>query len=62
MANKHLPKTLGTTKTSAEKQSYTRPVFQVYGKLKQLTQSSGSANGDGGAAMMAYAKMIGHGP
>ena len=52
MANKQIPKTLETTKTSAEKQSYTRPVFQVYGKLKQLTQSSGSMNGDGGQSMM----------
>jgi len=33
------------TKTSAKKQPYTRPVFQVYGKLHRVTQG-GSGNFD----------------
>ena len=49
MASKHIPKTPGMTKTPPEKQSYTRPVFQIYGKLHQVTQgASGDMDEKGG--------------
>jgi hypothetical protein len=49
MASKHTPKISGMTKTPAEKQSYTSPVFQVYGKLHQVTQgASGNKDDKGG--------------
>jgi hypothetical protein len=53
MASKHIPKTSGMTKTPAEKQSYTRPVFQVYGKLHQVTQGTGSGGKDKGGGKKA---------
>ena len=34
------------------KRSYQKPVLKTYGKVKHLTQSTGSANGDGGHGMM----------
>jgi hypothetical protein len=49
MTNKHIPKISGMTKTSAKKQLYSRPVFQIYGKLHRVTQGgSGTENEKGG--------------
>lgn len=52
MAYKQILKTSGTTETSVKKQPYTRPVFQIYGRLHRITQGTGSVNGDQGQVMM----------
>jgi len=35
-----------------KKHRYRKPVLQTYGEIRNLTQSTGSANGDGGQGMM----------
>jgi hypothetical protein len=35
-----------------EKAEYRRPTLKMYGSVKDLTQSTGSVNGDGGQHMM----------
>ena len=52
MAEKNVAKTSKELGLSAKKKPYARPVFQVYGKVSELTNSSGSHNGDGGQSMM----------
>lgn len=47
MKEKQIPK-----QGVSEKRTYHRPNFRVFGPVKQLTQSTGSANGDGGQNMM----------
>ncbi len=34
------------------KKKYRKPSLETYGLVKNLTQSTGSANGDGGQSMM----------
>jgi hypothetical protein len=40
-------------KSREAKAAYKRPVVTQYGTVKELTRSTGSANGDGGPTMMA---------
>jgi len=35
------------------KKTYEKPILKDYGHVRKLTQSTGSANGDGGQNMMA---------
>lgn len=40
------------------KRSYQSPVLKTYGKVKDLTQSAGSANGDTGPGMMPSDRIV----